>query len=129
MDKKKYIFVLSHLTSNPMEVIGLMKIAMNMKAFDDTIELDFFLIGEGVQLAKKGIADTISVEMEGQKVVVGELLKTLAEDFGVKFFVCHAFMPGFGLSKEELLEAAEVKSSSYLGELLLDGRIPFSLSM
>lgn len=129
MEKKKYVFVLSHATQNPMEVIGLMKIATNMKAFDDEIELDFFLIGEGVQLAKKGVAETISMEMEGQTVKVAELLETLTEDFGAKLFVCHAFLPAFGITKEELVEAAEVKSSSYLGELLLEGRIPFSLNL
>jgi predicted peroxiredoxin len=129
MEKKKYIFVLSHSTSKPIEAIGLMKIAMNMKAFDETIELDFFLIGEGVQLAKKGVADTISMEMEGQKIVVGEMLNTLIEDFNVKFFVCHAFMSAFSISKDELIKNAEVKASSYLGELMLDGRIPFQLNL
>lgn len=129
MEKKKYIFVLSHSTSNPIEAIGLMKIAMNMKAFDDNIELDFFLIGEGVQLAKKGVADTISMEMEGQKIVVGEMLNTLIEDFNVKFFVCHAFMSAFSISSDDLIKNAEVKASSYLGELMLDGRIPFQLNL
>jgi len=129
MEKKKYIFVLSHSTSNPIEAIGLMKIAMNMKAFDDSVELDFFLIGEGVQLAKKGIADTISMEMEGQKIVVGEMLNTLIEDFNVKFFVCHAFMSAFSICKDDLIKNSEVKASSYLGELMLDGRIPFQLNL
>lgn len=129
MEKKKYIFVASHATQNPMEVIGLMKIATNMKAFDDEIELDFFLIGEGVQLAKKGIAETLSMEMEGQTVNVAELLNTLVDDFGIKLFVCHAFLPAFGMIKEDLIESAELKSSSYLGELLLEGRIPFQLNL
>ncbi|MDH4230929.1 MAG: DsrE family protein [Nitrospirota bacterium] len=128
MEKKKYIFILSHATTNPMEVIGFLKIASNMKAFDDSIELDFFLIGEGVQLAKKGVADTISMEMEGKQVNVGELVE-LISDFGVKFYVCHAFMPGFGLTEGNLVENAEVKSSSFLGELLLAGYVPFSLTM
>ena len=129
MDKKKWIFLLSHATENPMEVIGLMKIAINMKAFDDESEIDFFLMGEGVQLAKPGVADTISMEMEGQKVVVGEMLKTLTEDFGVKFYICHAFMPAYGMTKDNLIENTEVRSSSYLGELFLDGRTPFSLNI
>ena len=128
MEPKKFIFIMSHATSNPMEVIGLFKIAANMKAFDDTITLDFFLIGEGVQLAKKGVASTISMEMEGKQVNVGELLEVMSE-FGVKFYVCHAFMPGFGVTHEDLIENAEVKSSSYLGELLLHDYVPFSLSM
>ncbi len=128
METKKYLFTLSHATTNPMEVIGLMKIASNIKAFDDSAEVVFFLIGEGVQLAKKGVAGTISMEMEGKQVNVGELLELLSE-FDVKFYVCQAFMPGYGVTKEDLIENAEVKSSSYLGELLLAGYIPFSLSM
>ena len=129
MTGKKFIFVLSHATEKPAEVIVLMKTATNMKAFDDEIELDFFLMGEGVQLAKEGMAETISMELEGQKVVVSEMLNTLTQDFNVKFFVCHAFMPLYGMSKEDLIENAELKSSSYLGELMLDGRVPFQVAV
>jgi predicted peroxiredoxin len=129
MDGKKFIFVLSHATEKPVEVIVMMKTATNMKAFDDEIELDFFLMGEGIQLAKKGIAETISMELEGQKVVVSEMLNTLTQDFNVKFFVCHAFMPLYGMSKDDLIENAELKSSSYLGELMLDGRVPFHVTL
>ena len=128
MEKKKYLFTLSHATTNPMEVIGIFKIVSNMMAFDDSIEAVIFLLGEGVQLAKKGVAETITMEMEGKPVNVGELLEMVLE-LGVKFYVCHAFMPGFGVTQEELIEGAEPKSSAYLGELLLDGFTPFSLSM
>ena len=128
MEKKKYLFTLSHATTNPMEVIGIFKILANMKAFDDTMEAVVFLLGEGVQLAKKGVAEGISMEMEGVVVNVGELLELVME-LDVKFYVCHAFMPGFGVTKEDLIEGAEPHSSAYLGELLLDGYIPFSLSM
>ncbi len=128
MEPKKFLFTLSHATSNPMEVIGILKIASNMKAFDDTIDVAIFLLGEGVALAKKGVAKTITMEMEGNQVNVGELLDTIKE-FDVKFYVCHAFMPFFGVTKEELIENAQVKSSSYLGELLLAGYVPFSLTM
>jgi predicted peroxiredoxin len=129
MDKKKWIFLLSHATESPLEAIVLMKVAINMKAFDDEAEIDFFLMGEGVQLAKKEMADTISMELEGQKVVVGEMLKTLIVEFGVKFYVCHAFMPSYGMTKDDLIDNVEVKSSSYLGELFLDGRTPFSVNI
>ena len=128
METKKYLFTLSHATSNPMEVIVYMKIASNIKAFDDSADVVFFLVGEGVQLAKKGVADTMSMELEGKQVNVGELLELLSE-FEVKFYVCHAFMPEYGVAKEDLIENAEVKSSSYLGELLLADYIPFSLNM
>ncbi len=126
--KKKYLFTISHATTNPMEVIGIFKIASNMMAFDDSIDIVIFLLGEGVQLAKKGVAGKISMEMEGKPVNVGELMEMVLE-LGVTFYVCHAFMPGFGVEKEDLIEGTEPKSSAYLGELLLDGYVPFSLSM
>jgi predicted peroxiredoxin len=128
MDNKKFVFTLSHATTNPIEVLGIMKIASNMKAFSDETEIAIFLINEGVQLAKKGVVEKISMEFEGKQVNFGEMLEMLI-DFGVKIYVCHAFMPGFGLSEENLIEGAEVKSSSYLGELLLKGYTPFSLSL
>ncbi len=129
MEKKRFVFILSHSTDNPVESIVLMKTATNMKAFDDEAEIDLFLMGEGVRLAKKGVAETMSMELEGQKVVVSEMLDTLVNDFGVKLFVCHAFMPLYGMTKDDLIDGAEMKSSSYLGELMLDGRIPFSTNL
>jgi predicted peroxiredoxin len=125
---KKFLFTISHTTSSPMEVIGILKIASNMKAFEDDAEICVFLLGEGVQLAKKGVAGTMSMELEGAQVNLGELVE-MAVDVGVKFFVCHAFMPGFGVTNEDLIEGAEPKSSAYLGELLLEGYTPFSLSI
>lgn len=128
METKKYLFTLSHAMSNPTEIVILMKIASNIKAFDDSAEVVFFLIGEGVQLAKKGVAESISMELEGKQVNVGELLELLGE-FDVKFYICHAFMPTYGVTNEDLIENAEVKSSSYLGELLLAGYVPFSINI
>jgi predicted peroxiredoxin len=128
MDNKKFIFILSHVTSNPVEVLGIMKVASNMKAFSDETEIAIFLINEGVLLAKKGVVDDMTMEFEGKPVNFKEMLEMLVE-FGVKFYVCHGFMPGFGVTKENMIEGAEVKSSSYLGELLLQGYIPFSLGL
>ena len=128
MDNKKFVFILSHTTTNPVEVLGLMKIASNIKAFSDEAEIAIFLINEGVMLAKKGVVENISMEFEGKQVNFGEMLEMLLE-FGVKFYVCHGFMPGFGLTTENMIEGFEVKSSSYLGELLLKGYIPLSLSL
>jgi predicted peroxiredoxin len=128
MDSKKFLFVLSHATSNPTEVIVMLKIVSNMKAFDDEAEIAVFLVGEGVQLAKKGVGKSISMELEGNQVNVGDLLDMMP-DFNVKFYVCHAFMPLFNVSKEDLIENAEMKGSSYLGELLLAGYTPVPMAM
>ena len=125
---KKYLFTISHSTSSPLEAIGILKIASNMKAFDEEADIVVFLLGEGVQLAKKGVASAISMELEGAVTNVGELIE-MAVDIGVKFYVCHAFMPGFGVTPDDLIEGAAVQSSAHLGELLLDGYVPFSLSI
>lgn len=128
MENKKFLFVITHATTKPIEVLVFFKIASNMKAFDDSIDITFFLIGEGVQLARKGVAEGISLEFEGKKVNLGEMLEMLSE-FDVKFYVCQAFMPGFKMTKGDLIGNAEEKSSAYLGELLLNGYIPFSLNV
>lgn len=128
MSDKKFVFTIAHVTSNPIEVLGIMKIASNIKAFSDEAEIAIFLIGEGVELAKKGVVENMSLEFEGKPVNFGEMLEMLI-DFDVKFYVCHAFMPGHGLAKENMIDGMEIKSSSYLGELLLKGYIPFSLSL
>lgn len=125
---KKFLFTISHSTSSPMEAIGILKIASNMKAFEEDAQIIVFLLGEGVQLAKKDVASTISMELEGTMTNVGELIE-MAIDIGVRFCVCHAFMPGFGVGPDTLIKGAEVQSSAYLGEMLLDGYVPFSLSI
>jgi predicted peroxiredoxin len=123
---KKYLFTISHATSSPLEAIGILKIASNMKAFDDEAEIVVFLLGEGVELARKGVASTISMQLEGATTNVGELIE-MAVDIGIKFYVCHAFMPG--VKQEDLLDGAGIKSSSDLGQLLLEGYVPFSISI
>jgi len=128
MASKKFVFAIAHVTSSPMEVIGILMIAINMKAYDDDAEIVVFLLGEGVQLAKKGLADSISLEMEGQQVNLGELLRA-GIDSGLKFYVCHAFMPGFGVIPENMVDGVAVKASAYFGELLLEGYVPFSISI
>jgi predicted peroxiredoxin len=123
---KKFLFTISHATSSPLEAIGILKVASNMKAFDDDAEIAVFLLGEGAQLARKGVAKTISMELEGATANVGELLE-MAIEIGIKVSVCHAFMPG--AKQEELLEGIQIQSSSNIGELMLDGYVPFSISI
>ena len=123
---KKFLFTISHSTSSPLEAIGILKIASNMKAFEDDAEIAIFLLGEGAQLAKKGVAKTISMELEGATANVGEMLE-MAIEIGIKISVCHAFMPG--AKQEDLLEGIEIRSSSDIGQLMLDGYVPFSISI
>lgn len=128
MEKRKYLFVLAHATTRPIEVLVFMKIISNMKAYDDSIDIAVFLVDEGIQLAKKGVAEGISLEFEGKKVNLGEMIDMIKE-FDVKFYVCQAFMPVFKMTKEDLIEGTEERSSAYLGELLLDGYTPFSITI
>jgi predicted peroxiredoxin len=123
---KKFLFTISHATSSPLEAIGILKVASNMKAFDDEAQIAIFLLGEGAQLAKKGVAKTISMELEGAIANVGELIE-MAIEIDIKVSVCHAFMPG--AKQEDLLEGIQIQSSSNIGELMLDGYIPFSISI
>jgi len=123
---KKFLFTISHATSSPLEAIGILKIASNMKAFEDDAEIAIFLLGEGAQLAKKGVAKTISMELEGATANVGEMLE-MAIEIGIKVSVCHAFMPG--AKQEDLLEGIQIQASSNIGELMLDGYVPFSISI
>ena len=123
---KKFLFTISHATSSPLEAIGILKVASNMKAFDDDAEIAVFLLGEGAQLAKKGVAKTISKELEGMMTNVGDLIE-MAIEIGIKISVCHAFMPG--VKQEDLLEGIQIQSSSNIGELMLDGYVPFSISI
>lgn len=123
---KKFLFTISHATSSPLEAIGILKIASNMKAFDEDADIEVFLLGEGTQLAKKGVASTISMELEGATANVGELIE-MAIEIGIRFSVCHAFMPG--AKQEDLLEGVQIKASANMGELLLDGYVPFSISI
>lgn len=118
MENKKFIFIVNHSFDRPDMAAGAMQLAANMKAFD--VELDFFLINEGVLLAKKGYSETITWQKKDGFSPISELLKTLIEDFDVKFYVCASCIKPYGLEGAELIKNAEIKPGSYLGELLLE---------
>ncbi len=118
MSDKKFVFILNHSFDKPDMAAGAMQLAANMKAFD--IELDFFLINEGVLLAKKGFAETITWQKKDGFSPISELIKTLTEDFDVKFYVCASCVKPYGLEGAELIKNAEIKPGSFLGEMLLE---------
>jgi predicted peroxiredoxin len=123
---KKFLFTISHAASRPLEAIAILKVASNMKAFDEDAEIVVFLLGEGGELARKGVASKISVQLEGATTNVGELIE-MAVDIGIRFYVCHAFMPG--VQQGDLIDGVGIQSSSNIGQLLLDGFVPFSVNM
>jgi predicted peroxiredoxin len=118
MEDKKFVFIITSSHDRPDVVAGAMQLAANMKAFD--VELDFFLMDNGALLAKKGFAETITWQKKDQFSLMHELIKTLTEDFGVKFYICASCVKHYDLDKVELVENSEIKPGSYLGEMLLE---------
>lgn len=118
MAKKKFVFIITHSFDRPDLVAGAFQLATNMKAFD--AELDFFLMDNGVLLAKKGFAETLIWQKKDEFSHVHELMKTLIEDFDVKFYICASCVKHYELDKAELIPNSEVKPGSFLGEMLLE---------
>ncbi len=118
MPDKKFVFIVNHSFDKPDTAAGALQLATNMKAFD--AELDFFLINEGVMLAKKGFAESISWQKKDGFSPIHKLLKTLVEDFGVKFYVCASCIKPYGLEGAEFIPNAEIKPGSFLGQLLME---------
>lgn len=118
MEKKKFIFILNHSFDRPDTAAGALQLAVNMKAFDT--DIDFFLINEGVMLARKGFAEGITWQKRDGFSPIHQLLKTLTEDFGVNFYICASCIKPYGLEGAELIEKAAVKPGSFLGELLME---------
>jgi predicted peroxiredoxin len=117
-EKKKFVFIITHSYDNPDKVAGALQLATNMKAFD--VNLDFFLMDRGVLLAKKGFAETLTWQKKDEFSPVADLIKTLIEDFDVKFYICASCVKHYGLDKAELVPNSEVKPGSFLGEMLLE---------
>ncbi|OGW32094.1 MAG: hypothetical protein A2X59_02790 [Nitrospirae bacterium GWC2_42_7] len=117
-EKKKFVFIITQSHENPDKAAGALQLATNMKAFD--ITLDFFLMDSGALLAKKGFAETLTWQKKDEFSPIADLIKTLTEDFGVKFYICASCVKHYELDKVELLSNAEVKPGSFLGEMLLE---------
>lgn len=123
---KKFLLTICHAASSPLEAVAVLKVASNLKAFDDEADVRVFLLGEGVELVRKGVAAGISLEFEGHTTNLGELL-ALAVEIGIRFHVCRAFM--HGATQESLVEGADIQSSANIAELLLEGYVPFSVNL
>jgi predicted peroxiredoxin len=109
MENKDFEFIVSHSFDAPERAAAALQLASNMVAF---------LMNEGVMLAKKGFAETITWQHGFSPI--RDLLKTLTEDFDSKFYVCASCVEPFGLKDAELIDNSEIKPGSYLGELLME---------
>lgn len=115
MENKEFVFIITHSYDAIERAAAALQLATNMAAFD--AKIDFFLMNEGVHLARKGFAEG----MVQQKAFspVAELIKTLRDDFGCKFYICASCVKPYGLEGAEFIDGAEVKPGSYLGEMLM----------
>lgn len=115
MENKEFVFIISHSYDKIEKAAAALQLATNMAAFD--AKIDFFFMNEGVDLARKGFAESVTWQKAFSPIA--ELLKSLREDFGANFYVCASCVKPYGLEGVELIEGAEVKPGSYLGELLM----------
>jgi predicted peroxiredoxin len=118
MEKKKFVFIITHSYDNPDKVAGAFQLATNMKAFD--VSLDVFLMDKGVLLAKKGFAESLTWQKKDEFSPVADLMKTLIDDFDVKFYICASCVSHYGLDKAERISNSDIKPGSFLGEMLLE---------
>ena len=118
MAKKKFVFIITHSFDRPDLVAGAFQLAANMKAFD--AELDFFLMDNGVLLAKEGFAETLIWQKNDEFSPVHQLMKTLIDDFDTKFYICASCVKHYELDKAKLIKNSEIKPGSYLGEMLME---------
>lgn len=118
MAEKKFVFIITASYDNVDKVAGAMQLATNMRAMDTPV--DFFLMDKGALLAKKGYAETLIWQQKGEFSPVADLMKTLIEDFGVKFYICASCVKHYELDKVELVPNSEARPGSFLGEMLLE---------
>ncbi len=118
MSDKKFVLIITHSQDRPVLVSSALKLAVNMRAMDQKVDL--YLIEQGVQLAKKGYAETIQWERKDRFSSISELIDTLSSDLGVKFYACEACSHYYGVDKEMLIDNAEIKTGAFLAELLVD---------
>lgn len=118
MAEKKFVFIITDSYDNPDKVAGALQLATNMKAMDTII--DFFLMDKGALLAKKGYAETLLWQKKDEFSPIADLLKTLSEDLGVKFYICASCVKHYELDKVELIANTEIKPGTFLGEMLLE---------
>ena len=118
MADKKFVFILTSSYDRPDVMAGAMQLAVNMKAFD--AELDFFLMDNAALLAKKGFAETLIWQKKDQFSPLPELIKTLTEDFGVKFYICASCVKHNGIDESNIIPNSEIKPGSFLGEMLME---------
>ncbi len=115
VENKEFVFIITHSNDAIERAAGALQLATNMAAFD--AKIDFFLMNEGVHLARKGFAESVTWQKAFSPVA--ELIRSLIEEFDCKFYVCASCVKPYGLEGADLIKNAEAKPGSFLGELLM----------
>jgi predicted peroxiredoxin len=118
MGARKFVFIITESYDNPDKVAGALQLATNMRAMDITV--DFFLMDRGSMLAKRGYAETLIWQKKDEFSPIADLIKTLAEDLGAKFYICASCVKSYGLDKVDLIPNSEIKPGTFLAEMLLE---------
>lgn len=118
MPEKKFVFIITESYKEPDKVAGAFQLATNMWAMD--AQVDFFLMDRGALLAKKGYAEGLIWQKKDEFSPMADLMKTLIEDFGAKFYICASCVKHYGLDTAERIPNSEIKPGAFLGEMLLE---------
>lgn len=116
MAAKKFVFIITHSYDIPDKVAGAFQLATNMMALD--MDVAFFLMDKGALLGKKGFAETLVWQHKDQFSPIADLMKTLAEDFNAKFYICASCVKHYELDKTALVTNGEVRPGTFLAEML-----------
>jgi predicted peroxiredoxin len=108
MENKEFVFVITHSYDAIERAAAALQLATNMMAFD--AKIDFFLMNEGVHLARKGFVESVTWQKGFSPVA--DLMKSLVEDFDCKFYIAPlALNPTL---KGGWIKNAEVKPGSWV---------------
>lgn len=71
-------------------------------------------------MAKKGFAESLTWQKKDEFSSVADLMKTLIEDFQVRFYICASCVNHYDLDKVERIPHSEVKPGAFLADMLLE---------
>ncbi len=99
---KKLVIMVTHGTDHP--EMATIPFVMGGAAASADVEVVMGFQGAGVELVKKGVAETVTAP---EFKPLAELLTTIRE-FGGTFLVCAPCIKSRGIGEEELVEGAHV---------------------
>jgi predicted peroxiredoxin len=101
-DARKLVIMVTHGPDHP--EMATIPFVMGAAAASADVAVVVGFQGDGVQLVKKGVAETVAVP---EFKPLGELLTTIRQ-FGGTFLVCAPCIKSRGIADEDLVEGAQV---------------------